>query len=276
MPVLHQGYVQFLAAHPNITEVYLPGEALIRELTFLEPEIRAVDPSLMAKVLRSSGLAAGVHVQVMEPKHMPDLSRAHIITADEGFSRRLVERYFAQVPVTYDTIFLRWDEVSVFKTEPAGYDRISSERGDRERMVLAESHRDKSGDWWRQIGGGLYLGAGVVISGFNRHVPSQLAPYAQGDPRDVVPAGTDAQISTAMHCEMYLITEAAKQGASTAGGWMYVTVFPCPVCAKLLAYSGISKVFFRNGHASLDGQQVLKANGVEIVWVPEDETISST
>ena len=46
---------------------------------------------------------------------------------------------------------------------------------------------------------------------------------------------------------------------------MYVTDFPCPPCAKLIAGAGIAKLCFREGYAVLDGQDVLEAAGVEIV-----------
>jgi dCMP deaminase len=46
---------------------------------------------------------------------------------------------------------------------------------------------------------------------------------------------------------------------------MYVTDFPCPPCAKLIAAAGISRLYFREGYAVLDGQDVLDAAGVEVV-----------
>jgi dCMP deaminase len=48
---------------------------------------------------------------------------------------------------------------------------------------------------------------------------------------------------------------------------MFVTDFPCPPCAKLIAGAGIAKLYFVEGYAVLDGQDVLEAAGVEIVQV---------
>jgi dCMP deaminase len=48
---------------------------------------------------------------------------------------------------------------------------------------------------------------------------------------------------------------------------MYVTDFPCPPCAKLIAGAGIAKLYFRSGYAVLDGQEVLEAAGVELLKV---------
>ena len=51
---------------------------------------------------------------------------------------------------------------------------------------------------------------------------------------------------------------------------MYVTTFPCPTCAKLIAYSGIKKLYAGGGYAVLDGELVLKAKGVKIIFVEPD------
>ena len=48
---------------------------------------------------------------------------------------------------------------------------------------------------------------------------------------------------------------------------MYVTDFPCPPCAKLIAGAGVAKLYYRDGYAVLDGQDVLDVAGVEIVQV---------
>ena len=46
---------------------------------------------------------------------------------------------------------------------------------------------------------------------------------------------------------------------------LYVTDFPCPPCAKLIAAAGVVRLYFRTGYAVLDGEQVLEAAGVEVL-----------
>jgi dCMP deaminase len=77
------------------------------------------------------------------------------------------------------------------------------------------------------------------------------------------------EISTVAHAEAKLIADAARQGISTEGAVMYVTDFPCPPCAKLIAMAGVARLYFRTGYAVLDGQQVLDAAGVELVSIGE-------
>jgi len=49
---------------------------------------------------------------------------------------------------------------------------------------------------------------------------------------------------------------------------MYVTHFPCPVCAKLIALSGIKKIIYSKGSSVFDGERVMKSRGVEIIKIP--------
>jgi dCMP deaminase len=122
-------------------------------------------------------------------------------------------------------------------------------------------------DWWRQVGAALRLATGELMSATNVHNPHPLSPYAVGDPRANLYKGVGLELSTATHAEAGLIAQAAREGKATKGGVMFVTDFPCPPCAKLIAGAGIAKLYFVEGYAVLDGQDVLEAAGVEIVQV---------
>ena len=127
------------------------------------------------------------------------------------------------------------------------------------------SNSARSVDWWRQVGAALRFADGTLEAATNVHHPHELAPYAAGDPRSNFTQGVELELSTATHAEAALIAQAARAGHATAGGEIYVTDFPCPPCAKLIAGAGIARVVFREGYAVLDGQDVLEAAGVEIV-----------
>jgi dCMP deaminase len=88
-----------------------------------------------------------------------------------------------------------------------------------------------------------------------------------GDPRSNFYKGVGFELSTATHAEARLIAQAARDGTSTEGAVMYVTDFPCPPCAKLIAAAGISRLYFRSGYAVLDGQQVLESAGVDLIQI---------
>jgi dCMP deaminase len=54
---------------------------------------------------------------------------------------------------------------------------------------------------------------------------------------------------------------------------MYVTTFPCPPCAKMIAFSGVKKLYYAGGYGVLDGEAIMKSKGVEIIFVDTGETV---
>src|SRR6185369_15532026 len=109
----------------------------------------------------------------------------------------------------------------------------------------------KSSDMWRQVGAAIVKGKKIVLTAYNKHLPSDHTPYTNGDPRNNFHKGDHIEISSAIHAEAGLIAEAAKRGLKLKGLDMYATTFPCPPCAKLIAGSGIKTLYFAEGYAML-------------------------
>ncbi len=268
VPVLHAGYLKFFAAvAPKVDRLYLFDRQLLSETAKLHTEIRAIDPETMKALIASLSLFHSV--EVLTKATIVDVAETtdRIITADEAISGALIAQYFPSANVETLPVFLRWDAKSVYSQEPPETTAVSTDPFDQKMMGLARTESTKTSDWWRAVGGVLVKDRDVTLAEHNHHVPSDHTPYANGDPRDVVEAGTDSHIATAMHAEQSIIVAAARRGIALEGASLYLTVFPCPVCAKLVAYSGIKKVYFGSGHASLDGETILKANDVELFRV---------
>ena len=98
-------------------------------------------------------------------------------------------------------------------------------------------------------------------------MPSPHSPYADGDPRNTLHKGIGTDIATAIHSEARLIAEAARKGLSLEGATLYVTIFPCSLCTKQIAFSGIKKIYYSGGYQMLDQEIVLRSKGVEIIFV---------
>ena len=52
-----------------------------------------------------------------------------------------------------------------------------------------------------------------------------------------------------LHAEWNAICFAAKQGISTDGADMYISLAPCSICANLILASGIKRVFYKKTHS---------------------------
>jgi dCMP deaminase len=266
VPVLHEGYRRFLESHGRDLPLYVVGRELYADYRPLAKDIRALDPELAAAAIGAWGICS--EVEVLSAARAEELAArgASITMPAEDVSYRLVDRFFERNPVRFSSIFLRWDKTKTAQMlEPRAAARIGMDELAAELRIAAEGAAGESIDWWRRVGAAIHLANGETRCVNNSHHPHELSAYAVGDPRSNFFKGVNLELSTVTHAEARLIAEAARDGLSTAGASMYVTDFPCPPCAKLIAAAGISRLYFREGYAVLDGQDVLGAAGVEIV-----------
>lgn len=271
VPVLHEGYRRFLERHGRGVPLYLIGPELYEDYRPLAKDIRALPADHAASAIAAWGLCSEVSVvDVQSAMSLAERTPAVVMPA-EDVSYQVAERYFSRCEVRFDTVFLRWDKtktVQLLTPTPratvSADDELIAELGG-----VADDAAMASLDWWRQVGAAMQLTTGETLSATNVHNPHPLSPYAVGDPRANLHKGVGLELSTATHAEARLIGEAARAGKATEGATMFVTDFPCPPCAKLIAAAGIVKLYFIEGYAVLDGQDVLEVAGVEIVQVGE-------
>jgi dCMP deaminase len=268
VPVLHEGYRRFIAAHGAGRPLYLIGRELHEDYRPLAKDIRALHPELAAQAIDAWRICSAVEVLDVAGAERLAAAGPSMTLPAEDVSYRVVERWFGRCEVRYDPVFLRWDKsrtVTLLMPEaPPAPD------SDRDLEQLAAAAREAAGgsvDWWRQVGAAIRFEDGHLEAAANEHLPHPLAPYAAGDPRANFFKGVGLELSTAVHAEARLIAQAARAGRSTAGSIMYVTDFPCPPCAKLIAGAGVARLYYRSGYAVLDGQDVLEQAGIEILQV---------
>jgi dCMP deaminase len=268
IPVLHEGFVRFLDAHGRGRPLYLIGPEVYADYRPLAKDIRAFDAHLMARAIGALGICSGVSVLTAATAAEVAASGASLTLPAEDVSYQVVERFFPRAEVRYDTVFLRWDKTKTVQLlRPRPDRRVDSSDALAELQLEADAAAANSIDWWRQVGAAIRLPTGEVRSASNQHAPREIAPYVVGDPRSNFFKGVHLDLSTAMHAEAQLIADAARTGTPTDGAVMFVTDFPCPPCAKLIAAAGITRLFFCDGYAVLDGADILAAAGVEVVEI---------
>lgn len=154
---------------------------------------------------------------------------------------------------------------------------------DRVFMVMA-NHLGELSTCDRKNVGAIITKSGRAISwGFNGAPPG--LPHCDenehgysGIPHDVdhqpkVMALAGCRNST--HAEANAVAFAARQGISTDGGTLYVTVFPCAVCARLLLAAGIRRVVFSEVYRNNDGYDLLKRGGIYTEHLPNEDPVPS-
>lgn len=263
VPVIHKGFLDFLERCQNrIDRIHLLSETFLFELTELKPDIASIDTETSKKILASLGF---YNVQVILDKYvLPILKRQPIMLISDEISRNLYNQYLQGANVEWASVFLRWDKESVFSAEPAEEIPLSDSPLDVAMMQKAYEEAAKSSDWWRQVGAVLVKNKEVRLTSYNQGVPSDYTPYQQGAIRDLFQPGERHDLSNSIHAEQLIVARAAREGISLEGSSLYVTHFPCPWCAKTIAFSGIKNCYFKEGGSHAGSLSVLQSAGISV------------
>jgi dCMP deaminase len=268
LPVLHAGYEALFDRHSDADEVLLLGESFADDFPVLKKEIRALTPDAAAHYLRTG---RSLPVRVVQRADLPEAITADVLVVpDEEIMRELVARHGLDAGRTLVTerTFLRWDRSWSQTGRPVDHDgAVSVDELDRRLIRRAVDESERGSDWWRRVGALVARDGEILALSHNEHRPTEYSPYLNGDPRNDFSRGVRMDLSTALHAEAGLIARAARDGTPLAGADLYVSTFPCPACARLVAEAGFRRCFFAGPYAVLDGEAVLRAAGVELVWV---------
>jgi len=271
MPVLHQGYVNFLIKHQDAKMVLVFGQEIIDRFDWLKrKDIRAISPSLMCRAVASLGIANAVSLlDENRAREVAELD-AKFVFADEEESRQVAKLFFQGCAVYFDSVFLRWDKPRVLDAKNAAGFPTTTRELHRKFMRGAITASERSSDWWLHVGSVLVSGDRTIVA-YNKHLPSEYITYVLGDPRSLFNKGVNVELTSALHSEAAVIGRAAREGILTEGARLYVTSFPCPFCANVLAESGISELYFLSGYSMLDAAELLQSHSIQIFRVVLDE-----
>lgn len=268
MPALHLGYLNYLSRRPEYAVGILSAE-LIHEIPRMERDIRMIEPEIMTGVVRH--LYPDRRIELLGKKSVELFASETetIIMPDEDVSHTFASNYLDGRNVQFERTFLRWDRsILSILSSPENTQTCTVEELDREFMHAAELEAEDSPDWWRQVGAVVALEGELLFHGHNHPYPTEHGTLETfGDPRSNFDFGQNIEMQKNIHAEAALIAKAARLGVSLEGSDLYVTTFPCPVCAKLVAEAGFSRVFYKTGYSLLDAEDIFRAKKIEIIQV---------
>lgn len=73
-----------------------------------------------------------------------------------------------------------------------------------------------------------------------------------------------------IHAEQAAIASAAKAGIALRNCKMYVTTYPCLICAKSIAKSGISTLYYMSEYMGENyADEILSSAGIKVINIPQ-------
>jgi dCMP deaminase len=116
----------------------------------------------------------------------------------------------------------------------------------------------------RQVGALIVKGKMIISDGFNG-TPSGFENVCEDDNNKTKPY--------VLHAEANAITKVAKSNNSSEDSTLYVTSSPCMECSKLIIQSGIKRVVYCNEYHNVEGLDLLKRVGIELVFIDLEKDI---
>jgi dCMP deaminase len=270
LPVLHEGYDKLFQRY-SLAEILILGRSFVTEFPTMGKDIRALVPERAADYVRSLHLGL---VRVVEAHDLPPALACDILVVpDETLMYEILSSYGppSGTKIVFEETFLRWNRKNIETDFRPDADMIVSASDPTSRwMILAEDEGQRTSDWWRSVGAVAVRNGEMLATSHNVHLPTEYSPYVDGDPRSEFGAGERLDLSTALHAEANLIASAAKTGLRLKGADLFVSTFPCPGCARLIAKAGFSRLFFNGGYSVLSGAEVLRVANVTLIHVKTD------
>lgn len=158
-------------------------------------------------------------------------------------------------------------------------------------MILAKIAATRSTCLSRTNGAVIVKGRQIIATGYNGSMPGvghcseEGSCFRRRSGTSDHDKYSDSMASScrSIHAEANAIAQAAKKGISIEGSVIYMTLFPCYQCAKLLASAGIKKVYYEYEYTSPDAGRdelwfkALIDAGIEIEMVKlKEESILKT
>ena len=135
---------------------------------------------------------------------------------------------------------------------------------DEAYMQMAEIWSKRSKANRKQVGCLIVKDNQIISDGYNGILPGVVPDICE---EVQVVMGVEVLVTKpdVIHAELNAIAKLAKNGnASALGSSAYITLSPCIDCARILASSGVRKVFYREQYKETAGIDLLTNYGVKV------------
>lgn len=137
---------------------------------------------------------------------------------------------------------------------------------DRRYLEMAKIWAKNSYCIRRQVGALIVKDKMIISDGYNG-TPSGFENVCEDESGKTKPY--------VLHAEANAITKVAKSSNSSDGSTLYVTSSPCMECSKLIIQAGIKRIVYCDEYHNLEGIELLKRAGVEVVKIDVEEVMNS-
>jgi dCMP deaminase len=131
-------------------------------------------------------------------------------------------------------------------------------------MEIVEVVRTRSTCLRRRVGAVLVKDKRILCTGYNGAPRGMVHCLDRGCLREElnVPSGERHELCRGLHAEQNAIIQAATNGIGIDGSTLYVSHFPCVLCAKMLINAGVTRIVFAREYPDELSASLLREAGV--------------
>ncbi len=125
----------------------------------------------------------------------------------------------------------------------------------------------------RQIGAVIVKNKRILTTGYNGAPAGIKSCKDKGECLRInmdIPSGTRHELCYAIHAEQNAIIQAARMGISIEGATIYITHYPCSICAKLIVNAGISRIVYIHPYPDDFTRLIIEESGIVSEQYTED------
>lgn len=132
--------------------------------------------------------------------------------------------------------------------------------------AMAELVSTRSTCLRRQFGCVIVQNGHAISTGYNGAPKGMPHCIEIGCLRDDlnIPSGTQHEICRGVHAEQNAIIQCAIHGESTKDATLYVTGYPCKICAKMIINAMINRVVISGSYSDTEGIDLMKEAGLDV------------
>ena len=145
-----------------------------------------------------------------------------------------------------------------------GYEEEKLRQLDMRYLRMARIWAENSYCKRRQVGALLVKDQMIISDGYNG-TPSGFENICEDE--------NNVSKPYVLHAEANALTKVARSNNSSEGATLYVTASPCLECSKLIIQSGIKRVVYGEEYRIMDGVELLKRAGIEVVFLNDSNQL---
>ena len=152
-------------------------------------------------------------------------------------------------------------QLADLKPEPDSSQKLT----DKQLLAAANQAARLSFDYTYQTGAALAKNQRLLLTAHNRVVPYPAYMLHRGAAKEKQFAPPqDLNYFDTNHAEVELLLAALEQNLDITGTSLYINLLPCPICARMIARSPISRIVYHHDHSQGYGFELLQDAGKQV------------